>query len=121
MFRNTRRPLWFARIALALLVIAVLSPTVSRAVQHVQWQTSPWELICSSTDMAEGAAEHAAMNGLEHCPMCLVQQAPALPPNDAGAVLVLATLSDQPPRLFLRSPRPLHAWVTAQPRAPPLV
>ena len=54
----------------------------------------------------------------EHCPMCGQSGHSALPPP-SPSVLKLPGLSDAPPRLFLRAPRPLFAWLQARPRGPP--
>jgi hypothetical protein len=55
----------------------------------------------------------------EHCPFCSAQAAPAaiLPPT--LSVLLLPALSEPVSPLFLHAPRPLFAWTSAQPRAPP--
>jgi hypothetical protein len=67
-----------------------------------------------SSPAPAGAAAH-----LEHCPYC-VQSAGTLgmPPAPIG-VLPLPVASAERPALFLQAPHTLHAWRSAQPRAPP--
>lgn len=55
----------------------------------------------------------------EHCPYCS-SHAPALDlPPVATVVRLLPGLSDALPPARLFAPRTLHAWLSAQPRAPP--
>jgi hypothetical protein len=57
---------------------------------------------------------------LEHCPFCkLGHDAPPLPPAPPALAEPLPPGPGLPP-LFLQAPRTLHAWATAQPRAPPI-
>ena len=57
---------------------------------------------------------------LGHGP-CGAQQARGMAPPPATAPLdVPALRADIGPALFLAAPRPLFAWTSAQPRAPPL-
>ena len=104
--------------------LVALAPGVSRAAAFVQGQIAPWSVVCS----AMGQADAGGMGDLattlkqltEHCPACTLQaDGAALPPSDAPAWLP-PELGTALPRLFLQAPRPLHAWASAQPRAPPL-
>lgn len=66
-----------------------------------------------STD--EGAGAH----GLQHCPYCSTHSTVLGLPPAAQASLQLKSLASHVPALFLTAPRPLFAWTSAQPRAPP--
>lgn len=118
MKRFTWRHALVSRIALAMLVLAVLSPTVSRLAHAWQAEAAPWGLICEA-DVSGNPGEGKTVMLGEHCPMCLVQQQ-AWAPAPVGAPLLLrAGLSQVQPSLFLRAPRPLFAWSSRQARAPP--
>lgn len=125
--RQRRLSLWLTLVAM---VLATLAPGISRAKAFVDGESAPWALVCSvmpgataaggaggPTDPA-GSRQATGVMG-EHCPFCmpradLLAPPPTLPPMALGAV----THADPPP-LFLWAPRPLHAWCSAQPRAPP--
>lgn len=111
------RALW-AHIALAMMVMAFAAPTVSRVLHAVQAQTSPWGLVCSA-EVAPGGESAPATPSLEHCPLCVLQQAASAPPPAALHLPLPSALSQLQPRLLLQAPHPLFAWSAAQPRAPP--
>jgi hypothetical protein len=55
-----------------------------------------------------------------HCPFCATFGADAALPPPAAITIAFAA-GDQPvPPLYLLAPRPLFAWASAQPRAPPI-
>jgi len=116
--RHPRAATW---LALLLLVLATLAPTVSRAMAHVQGAVAPWAQVCSTqpaTGMPEGG--DLAQHLMDHCPMCALQAGHAMaPPPVASAVLPMLALSQAMPPLWLHAPRPLFAWASAQPRGPP--
>jgi len=112
----------FAMLAMALL------PTLSHALSSARGDGT-WTEICTPQGMRlvvvetqsgerapdpVGAAAH-----LEHCPYC-AQSAGTLgmPPAPVG-VVPLPVASAELPALFLQAPHTLHAWRSAQPRAPP--
>lgn len=114
--------LWLTLVAM---VLATLAPGISRAKAFVDGESAPWAVVCSvlpaaaSAGGTDGQAEKAGGVMGEHCPFCMpradaLAPPPALPPMALGAVA-----TDDPPPLFLQAPRPLHAWCSAQPRAPP--
>lgn len=135
---NRFRQRLFAWIALFAMLSGVLLPSVGQAAgAGGQGSGGIWRLeICSASgnhwieldaaqardfiahagDPASGG-EAAATSG--HCPWCCGHsQAAGLPP----AVLPSFALPAQPgvlPVSFLPAARPLHAWATARPRAPP--
>ena len=104
-----------------------LAPTWTHALQDRQ--AGMLMAVCSAQGTRFIAAE-AGMPGaptdshtapvqpLEHCPWCHLQGADgAVPP--APVALQLAAPRAVVPRLFLAAPHTLHAWLAAQPRAPP--
>jgi hypothetical protein len=114
-------------IAVLAILMAALAPAISHAL-GTQGVAS-WTEVCTAqgskwvqgdSDAADGsvpAAEHA----LEHCPYCSIHSStigiPAAPLLDLAA----ADLAHATPSAFLAAPHTLHAWLSAQPRAPPLV
>ena len=117
--------LWLTLVAM---VLATLAPGISRAKAFADGESAPWAVVCSvlpgvsasgGSAGTDGQAEKAGGVMGEHCPFCmpradLLAPPPALPQMALGAVA-----TDVPPPLFLLAPRPLHAWCSAQPRAPP--
>lgn len=113
---------WIAALAI---LLASLAPTLSHALASAtgaNWievcttQGSKW--VQAGDDGAERAP--ASTHLLEHCPYCSLH-APTLglPPVMERVHLPLPVGPAVPPA-FLSAPRTLHAWVSAQPRAPPL-
>lgn len=109
------------RIALALLVVAALLPTLSRMLAFWQHATSPWSVVCTAPAAAGDLAGDAAQMATEHCPMCLVQAPGWHPGTDWSLWSLLPAAAMLLPLLFLWAPRPLFAWASAQPRAPPVL
>jgi hypothetical protein len=122
-FRVHRRlTSWIAALAI---LLASLAPALSHALASATG--SNWIEICTtqgsnwiqtSDDGSEGAP--ASAHVLDHCPYCSLH-APTLglPPASDLAQQPLR-LSQEVPLAFLSAPHTLHAWVSAQPRAPPL-
>lgn len=114
-----------AWVTLFTLVLAMLAPTVSRAMAFVQGEVAPWGQVCSVSDKLAAsnnrAPADAAAHLLDHCPYCsLHSDTGDLPP--APVAVAHAPLPGHAlPQLFLQAPRTLHAWASAQARAPPLV
>lgn len=116
-------------LACCAILLGALAPAISHAVQLDV--PDGWTEICSVTGaklvrIADGetrAKPGPADSGLHvysHCPYCALHvDALGLPPV-APALPALLPLNFEVPELFLLAPRTLHAWATAQPRAPPL-
>jgi hypothetical protein len=115
---HRRRLVW---LMLVTLVMATLVPSLSRAAAFLQGDMAPWSVVCAAPDdSADPAAAPAdAQHLLAHCPLCLLQAGGLGLPPDVQPVVVPAALGQVVPRLFLQAPCPLHAWSSAQPRAPP--
>src|SRR5690606_28215656 len=56
---------------------------------------------------------------MQHCPYCLTHTGSFALMADAEPVLLNPDLSYSLPELYYHSPRPLFAWATSNPRAPP--
>ncbi len=112
---------WFAALAI---LLASLVPSVSHALASASG--AGWIEICTaqgskwvSADQAGSERTPSSAHVADHCPYCSFHTpALGLPPANNS--------TDQPPSLahevplaFLTAPRTLHAWVSAQPRAPP--
>jgi hypothetical protein len=120
---------WFAMLAI---LMASLAPSVSHALGLTR--DASWIEVCSAqgarwvkgdssdsiSNESESGSVPAAAHLLDHCPYCSVHMpAWGLPPAHEVAPLALG-LEDKLPPAFLAARRTPHAWVTAQPRAPPL-
>ena len=113
---------WIAALAI---LLASLAPALSHALASATG--SNWTEICTTQgskwiQAGEVGSERAPASAhvLEHCPYCSPQVPTfGLPPVTELTPLPLQ-LSHEVPLAFLSAPRTLHAWVSAQPRAPPL-
>lgn len=119
----SRRATWWLLLAWMLVTLA---PSVSRAAAYVQGQIAPWAVVCSAlADARDGNGDQRARAAqelqhlTEHCPACTHNGEAWAPPPAANTATAAEPGAALPPRLFLSAPRPLHAWATAQPRAPP--
>lgn len=121
-------------IALVAVLLATLAPAISHALNQARSASapSPWLSVCTAQGAQQVLPASAAADDeaghlpgsapwLEHCPCCGAH-APTLglPPAAATSALDEA-LAHALPRAFLAAPRTLHAWSSAQARAPPLV
>ncbi|MDZ7813785.1 MAG: DUF2946 family protein [Ideonella sp.] len=121
---HLRRCSWIALLAVFGLALA---PTISHAVAHANGAT-PWTEICtpqgiklvSLTGEELPADATLSPHSLEHCALCGLAASPAAPPAASAGPALHQGLSQAVPELFLQAPRPLFAWASAQPRAPPL-
>ncbi len=105
-----------------------LVPTVSRAMAGTQ-SGSGWAEICTPQGVQwvspDGERHDASPDGaaphVDHCHFCQLASDGAVPLPAAARDLMLPLGRCEPPRLFLQAARTLHAWRSAQPRAPPLL
>jgi len=118
-----------AWIACFAILLAALAPTVSRILAATCDAPLARAEICAThgDEMAQEedhSAHHSSAPAgkelhFDHCPFCATHAGSfGLAPVDA---LPLPEASGAPmlPPLFYQSPRPLFAWATPQPRAPP--
>ena len=106
--------------------MAALAPSISHALAGKQGAF--WIEVCSAVgaqaspqDGDPGDPVPASTDGhvFEHCPYCsLHANAVAIPAVPSIRVPEI-DLSERLPAAFLAAPRTLHAWLSAQPRAPP--
>lgn len=108
-------------VMLVTLVMAALLPTVARATAQALGDLAPWSVVCAApAAMADGTAPTDAAGSMQaHCALCLLQAAAMGLPPGLHPLAAPVALGHAVPRLFLRAPRPLHAWSSAQARAPP--
>jgi hypothetical protein len=121
--RHRRVTAWIAMIAM---LAFALVPTLSRAMAFAD-DSGRWAEVCTPQGMKlvqladDGNPDSTAPQALsvDHCGFC------SLTTDGAALLPASATLpSLQPPAsalpaAFLHAPRTLHAWASAQPRAPP--
>lgn len=128
--RRHRR--FFAWIALVAMIAFALMPSVSRALAHAAGNDGTAGLVEVCTPqgarliVADAAGEsqdggETVYHALDHCAFCGLAAEGAAPLRAASPTLPLPLQSAEPPVLFLRAAHTLHAWRSAQPRAPPLV
>lgn len=119
-FRRTHRVLTSLLAAVALLM-AMVAPGGG-------WgpgagQGGDLQEVCSTDGMRWVAAGDsdapAPSSGHHHCRDCTLHAPLAFVPTLHAHGLTLSALRHALPRAWLAAPRTLHAWATAQPRAPP--
>jgi len=109
------------------MLFASLAPGLSHAARAKAASFAGLVAVCTSVgvifiDPAAGEVREPPLKeyGAEHferCPCCFVQAPPVSPAGETA--LLLSVLKTEMPRLFSLSPRPLFAWASAPPRAPP--
>jgi Protein of unknown function (DUF2946) len=107
------------------ILMAALAPSVSQALglsKGISWievctaQGSKW----LQGDLDGSGSAPASEHVLEHCPYCSLHVLALGMPPAPGLVAPVPRLRHDRPMAFLAAPRTLHAWVSAQPRAPPI-
>lgn len=116
---------WMAVLAV---LMAALAPSISHALGSKNGGSSIE--ICTSVGAkwvnagggnGDEAPKTPSAHPLEHCPYCSLHATTIpIPAASIATVPVLLPAHDLP-IAFLAAPRTLHAWVSAQPRAPPLL
>lgn len=113
------------RLALCAILMNALLPTITHALRADG--AGAWTEICtvlgakwvSTNPTDSGAPAPATVLPLDDCPYCALQAGmPFLPPAPTTTLLASAPQFALP-LLFLAASRTPHAWVAAQPRAPP--
>lgn len=114
---------WIASLAI---LLTALVPLLSHAFVR---DDANWVEICSATgarfiyvhadDKTPSAPKSPADHAFKHCAYCASHVTVlGLPPTLPSVSTPLLPVHDVP-ALFLQAARPLHAWTSAQPRAPP--
>src|SRR5262249_16961811 len=126
--RHLHRCTWIALVAMWALALA---PTLSHALSFARGQQATLAEICTPQGTrfvdADGQSVPASGPGnrgvmaahLDPCPFCAVHAGAVGLPNALDAAPLRADLSQAQPALYLHAPHTLHAWRTAQSRAPP--
>ena len=124
--RHLRRCTWIALVAMWALAVV---PTLSHALGFARGQQATLAEICTPQGTriidADGRTVPASDVGgvmgahLDHCPFCALQAGAAALPSTPQLAALRTELSQAQPTLYLHAPHTLHAWRTAQSRAPP--
>ncbi len=115
------------------ILLASLMPTITQAFASRQVTDSFLSAVCSNSGVAKFVSfavvtEKSSQPGqnnnkpmaMEHCPYCFTHAGSfGIMPGHELTIIKLA-LSQPYPQLFYRSPYPLFAWISANPRAPPV-
>lgn len=113
-------------VAILAILMSAMAPTLSHAF-GIQ-KNLAWLEVCTSVGAKRVASDDGARESapapanahpLEHCPYCSLHTDLVLIPPGSTISLLLLALSQEFPAAFLAAPRTLHAWIHAQPRAPP--
>lgn len=122
-----------AWIACSAILMGSMAPLMTQALERPS-QGAPgqgWVEVCTAmgtmlvdagTDGPDGPGHRTpADHAQQHCTYCSSHATTLGMPPAPSAALFVPALRPGLPELFLKSPRPLFAWSTAQPRAPPFV
>jgi hypothetical protein len=122
LLHRVRQSAWIACLAIFGIAFA---PTLSRLLVEPTWGE-----VCSARTLTPGGEDvertgdstpSPGTGHLAHCPLCGLGSTPMVMPPARTVVFDGAGLAQHLPVLFLRAPRPLFAWASAQPRAPPSI
>lgn len=126
-FRQNRRFIaWLATFAI---VLNTLMPAVSHAMS-ASADKGVWQEICSATgnkfilvtadlDIKAPAKNSDDAKTMQHCPYCVPHAGSFALAASAQVTVTAPQASYSFPPLFYHSPRPLFAWASSSPRAPP--
>lgn len=115
------------------ILIGTLAPSFTYALAPHQVDAGRWSEICtalgiqlvkvndgeSSDPVSSGTPDTHGLSG-EHCLFCQVNSSADFLPLSPIALFVSVEMQRMP-RLFYHSPHPLHNWMSAYPRAPPVL
>lgn len=114
-------------IAMCAILMTALAPSISHAIAAASNVPNAWSEICSvdgsklvklSGDQQPPAPVNHTTH-FEHCPFCMMYAVNFGMSLSAGLKLPVLEVTHITPTLFYQASRPLFAWTTAQPRAPP--
>jgi hypothetical protein len=132
-FKIKRLHVWLACLAI---LMNVLAPSISYAISQARHSQST-HLPASSMEICSMDDAHSVMaaddqpqapadspdnphaHASSHCPFCASHGGNVALPSSAMPALFASAGSAILPVLFYHAPRPLFAWATANPRAPP--
>ena len=113
------------------ILLASLMPAITQAFASRQVTDSFLSAVCSNSSGARflasavvpvksGQPAQGKPMAMEHCPYCFTHAGSfgIMPGHETG--IVKLALSQAYPPLFYRAPYPLFAWISANPRAPPV-
>lgn len=110
------------------ILMAALAPSISHAIAAASNAPNTWVEICSvngnklvqidNDRQSPDPVNHTTH--FEHCPFCMMHAVSLGMPPSAEFKLPVLEGTHIIPSLFYQASRPLFAWATAQPRAPPL-
>lgn len=121
---------WLANIAWMAVLFASIAPTLSHALAAGQQAQTVWMQVCGD-EAAHVALDTSHANhtpdappnhfdaSMGHCPYCANHAAAWAIPHDERTLADAPRLSHERPTLYYHAPRPLFAWASTQPRAPP--
>ena len=114
-------------IAILAILMSALAPSISHALGSKN--ASPWTVACTSigvkwvqteADPADPSPGPGAAHAFEYCPYCSLHANAVAIPATPSAGVPSTSATDEPPATVILAPRTLCAWVSPQPRAPPL-
>jgi uncharacterized protein involved in copper resistance len=132
-FKIKRLHVWLACLAI---LLNVLAPSISHAISQAK-HSQTTHLPASSMEICSMDGDHSVMaadeqpqapadspdnphvHAASHCPFCSSHGGNVALPSSAMPALFGSAGAAILPVLFYHAPRPLFAWATAHPRAPP--
>jgi hypothetical protein len=127
MYPIGRHRRWVALVAAFALLLGAFAPAISAVIgpRHDQAYLevctaggSMW--VATSEGVADDEPSPMGSHGFKPCLFCGSHAAVPHGPPVAAVVFYVPHLTEARPPALLFAPRTLHAWTSAQPRAPPL-
>jgi hypothetical protein len=124
MARRQTLHIWIAMLAI---LFSALAPAISHALNASGGAADTMEIctvngykLVKVADTDGGKAPASAKHAMEHCAFCTTHGGTHALTAAPSATVAPDAGRDVYPPLFYTAPRSLHAWSTANPRAPPL-
>lgn len=128
-FKRSTRTLT-AWIALFAILLGAVMPAMSHALSRISGGETRWVEVCTvagtklvavDDSTGDSKGDNPELFPAERCVFCATHGATAALPGPQVELFALEAGSDEFPRLYFHSPRPLFAWIKSPPRAPPLL
>jgi hypothetical protein len=128
MIRKAQRQTLQIWIAMLAILFSALAPTISHALAVGSASAITLEIctvngykVVKAPDSDSSKAPATSKHGMEHCAFCVSHGGTFALTGSSSVVFAIDSGRDIYPPLFYIAPHSLHAWSTANPRAPPFL
>ncbi|MYM22174.1 DUF2946 domain-containing protein [Duganella sp. FT135W] len=128
MIRTAKRQTLHIWIAILAILFSALAPTISHALAARTDSAVTLEIctvngykVVKVTDSESSKKPATAKHGMEQCAFCVTHGGTFALTGSSSLVFAIDSVREIYPPLFYAAPHSLHAWSTANPRAPPFL